>query len=79
MNPKTQDKINELVDLFASSLKVECERLYRSGTVDVDRYNPDHYILPKILVTAAILRRKDDYSPLFDKDHKDDIKNLTRI
>ena len=33
MNPKTQDKINEIVDLFASSLKVECERLYRSGAI----------------------------------------------
>ena len=31
MNPKTQDKINELVDLFAASLKVECERLRRKG------------------------------------------------
>ena len=79
MNPKTQDKINEIVDLFASSLKVECERLYRSGAVDVDRYDPDHYVLPKILVTAAILRRKDDYSPFTKKEHKDDIKNLTSI
>ena len=47
MNPKTQDKINELVDLFASSLKVECERLYRSGAVDADSYDPDHYTLPR--------------------------------
>lgn len=78
MNPKTQDKINELVDLFASSLKVECERLYRSGAVDVDSYDPDLYILPKVLVTAAILRRKGDYSP-FTKEHKRAVKNLRRI
>ena len=78
MNPKTQDKINELADLFAASLKEECERLYRSGAVDVDRYNPDHYILPKILVTAAILRRKDAFVPLH-KQQVETVKNLTRI
>lgn len=79
MNPKTQDKINELVDLFASSLKVECERLYRSGAIDVDSYNhADHYFLPKILVTAAILRRKDDFTPLH-KQQIETVKNLTRI
>ena len=79
MNPKTQDKINELVDLFASSLKVECERLYRSGAVGVDSYDADNYILPKILVTEAILRCKDDFAPLFDKEHKHTVKNLTRV
>ena len=79
MNPKTQDKINELVDLFASSLKVECERLYRSGAVDVESYDPDKYALPKILVTAAILRLKDEFAPLFNKDHKRTIKNLAKI
>ena len=78
MNPKTQEKINELADLFAASLKEECERLYRSGAVDVGSYDPDHYILPKILVTAAILRRKDDYSP-FTKERKRAVKNLIRI
>ena len=81
MNPKTQDKINELVDLFASSLRVECERLYRSGAVDVESYDPDHYALPKILVTAAIMRRKDEFAPLLDNKgrHKRTIENLTRI
>ena len=81
MNPKTQEKINELVDLFAASLRVECERLYRSGAVDVESYDPDHYALPKILVTAAILRRKDDFAPLLDNKgrHKRTIENLTRI
>ena len=78
MNPKTQYKINELVDLFASSLKAECERLYRSGAVGVDSYDANNYILPKILVTAAILRRKDDYSPL-TKEHQHTVENLTRI
>ena len=78
MNPKTQDKITELVDLFASSLKAECERLYRSGTVDVDSYDPDHYTLPKILVTAAILRCKDAFVPPH-KQQVETVKNLTRI
>ena len=78
MNPKIQEKINELVDLFAASLKEECERLHRSGAVDVDSYDPDNYALPKLLVTAAILRRKDDYSP-FTKERKRAVKNLTRI
>lgn len=79
MNTRTQDKINELVDLFASSLKVECNRLYRSGAVDVDRYDQDQYVLPKILVTAAILRLKDEFAPLHDKQQVAAIKNLTSI
>ena len=78
MNPKTQDKINELVDLFAASLKEECERLCRSGAVDVGSYDPDNYVLPKLLVTAAILRRKDEFAP-FTKERKHTVKNLTRI
>ena len=80
MNPKTQDKINELVDLFASSLKVECERLYRSGAVDAGSYDADNYILPKLLVTAAILRCKDAFAPfLSDKESKSTVESLTRI
>ena len=80
MNPKTQDKINELVDLFAASLKAECERLYRSGAVDVDSYDADNYVLPKLLVTAAILRRKDDFVPFpADKESKSTVESLTRI
>ena len=78
MNPKIQDKINELVGLLTTSLKVECERLYRSGAVDVDSYDADNYILPKILVTAAILRRKGDFAPIA-KNYKDEVENLTRI
>ena len=78
MNPKTQNKINELVDLFASSLKAECERLYRSGTVDVGSYDPDNYALPKLLVTASILRCKDAFVPLH-KQQVETVKNLTRI
>ena len=80
MNPKTQEKINELVDLFAASLKVECERMYRSGAVDVGSYDPDKYILPKLIVTAAILRCKDAFAPFpTDKESKSTVENLTRI
>lgn len=75
-NTKTQGKVNELAELFASSIKIESERLYRSGLIDHEKFDQGQYALAKILVTAAIHRLKDDFSPLHDRQLQREIKNL---
>jgi hypothetical protein len=80
MDFKTQDKVNELVDLFASSLKLECQRLYHSGGIDITRFNFDQYPLSKVLLTAAIHRMKDEYAPpIHNPKLRDDVINLIKI
>lgn len=76
MDIKTQNKVDELVNLFASTLRDEAERLYRSGALDIISYDKNQYKLAKILVSASIKRREND---LNDSDLMDDIENLTVI
>ena len=66
MNVKHQGKVNELAEAMASALKIECERLYRSGMVDVEGFDQDHYVLAKTLMTAAMERLKNDFAPRSD-------------
>ena len=75
MNPKHQDKINEIINSHAANLRLECERLYRSGMIDPEQFNPDEYVLAKILLTAAIDRTKYDWRPL-DNGYRQEVKNL---
>lgn len=79
MNVLHQNKCHELVDFVASTMKLECERLYRSGAVDVADYDPDHYVLAEILVTAAMHRLKDTFAPVYKERLKSEVRNLIRI
>ena len=55
-----QRKVEEIADLLCSSIKLEAERLYRSGGIDIDAYDSsEQYILAKILVNASIYRVRD--------------------
>ena len=56
-------KVNELIAGLASNLKLEAERLCRSGGIDVSEYDADQYILAKILVTASLRRCVYPYAP----------------
>ena len=75
MNANHQAKVHELIDSLAAEMKVDCERLYRSGGIDVTEYNPDEYVLAKILVTATMKRNQGVYSPIF-KEGQNAVKNL---
>jgi hypothetical protein len=77
MNPKHQEKIDELTASIAATLRVTAQRLYHSGAVDVDQFNPDEFSLAKILVTAAMHQHKNEFAPLFK--FKDDLENLKRF
>jgi hypothetical protein len=76
MNPKHQEKIDELTASIAATLRVTAQRLYHSGAVDTDQFNPDEYVLAKLLVTAAMFQHADDFAPLYHSKYKDDLENL---
>lgn len=76
MDTATQAKIAELTELFCSTLKVECEKLYRSGMIDTDSYDKGQYALAKILLSASIKRLQDDFAPLHSKGMMKEVKNL---
>lgn len=75
MNPKHQEKIKELVEIFASNLIVVCERLYRSGGIAVEDYSTEDFALAKILLSAAIEQQKRAYYPHSPENRKE-VKNL---
>ena len=76
MKPEHQDKCHELIDSIASRLKVEVNRLYHSGGINPDLYDPGDYALAKILVTSAMLQAIDWYYPQHGRD-REAMKNLT--
>lgn len=74
MKREHKKKINELIKTFNEGLSAEVERLYNSGGIDPADYEDD-YILPKIILTAALYHRKDDFRPLYEP-HTSAFKNL---
>lgn len=75
MNPKHQQKIDELITSIATNLKATAHQLYLSGAVDVERFDPNHYGLAKLLVTAAMHSHKDDFILPFQL-YKNNLENL---
>ena len=67
-------KVRELAQTMRQDLIEEAERLFDSGAIEKKEYDDD-YRLPKILITAAIKRRGDGFSPLADEG-KAELKNL---
>lgn len=47
-------KCRELIDDVALELMERVTNKYKSGGVDTTAFDPDHYVLAKILVTAAL-------------------------
>ena len=79
MHPEHQRKTHELIDLYASNLKIETERLYRSGAIEPDDYDPEYFYLAKVLLTAAIRRTQDFYSPIHNKALLKEINDLCKF
>jgi hypothetical protein len=74
MNPKHQEKIDELINSLAATMRTTAQRLYSSGAIDVDGYNPDDFVLARILVTAAIDQHRYDFAPPIK--YRGDVANL---
>jgi len=75
MHPNHIEKISELADSMAASIKIEARRLGESGAVDLETYDPEEYALAKILVTAAMRNLADNYAPL-NRRYFEDLENL---
>lgn len=67
-------KIYEMIGRVPEALKLECDRLWRSGGVDTTRFEND-YRLPKVILTVALETLAYKYMPMSELDKKD-IKNL---
>ena len=73
------EKVRELVEQYSESLLDEASHLIGSGSVDLEDYSADSYLLSKLLLTAAIHRTMDDYSPGFlARECAKTIRNLIR-
>lgn len=56
------EKINELLDQLADDLRVTILRKKRSGGIDPSNYDPEEYVLAKIVVTAALREHVNSYA-----------------
>lgn len=78
MDNSTQEKVKELADLFCSSIRLESERLYRSGMIDPLHFDRDQYVLAKVLLTASIKRLQNDFYPYHSEVFNKLVKNLEK-
>lgn len=67
-------KIKELLFDVNSELYKEMHRLFKCGGVEPEQYE-DNYLLPKMLLTAALGKIVNAYAPM-DKEYIQVIKNL---
>lgn len=75
MDAKTKKKTKELIKTLSANLLTDCERLYKSGGIDIGKYSKEDYVLTKILLTASLERNKNCFAPL-SADYKREVKNL---
>jgi hypothetical protein len=75
MNRSHKDKMKELIRNLMPVMVKTCEQFYNSGAINISAFNPDEYILAKILVTAAMEKHTEDYQPFHDE-YKKEIQNL---
>ena len=78
MDPKHEAKMDELIANMAVAIKSTCEWYYRYGEIEVEKYNPDDYVLAKILITAAMTQCNDSYCPMTDE-YREDLENLENL
>jgi hypothetical protein len=76
MLPEHHQKVDELIETMASTLRITVHRLYHCGGIDPDSYDTNNYVLAKILVTAAMRHHVDDFAPPFEKEDIEAVKNL---
>ena len=60
---KHLQKIDELAASIVEPLKTTARKLYHSGAIDVDKFDPDKITLAQILLTAAVHNHKYDFAP----------------
>ena len=69
-------KIRSMMPAVRKGLLKECERLLRSGGIDLSEYG-DGFHAPKIVLTVALKNETHQWSPLdWDTSSKKTVKNL---
>ena len=71
---KHLQKIDELAASIVEPLKTTARKLYRSGAIDVEKFDPNKFILAQILLTAAMHNHKYDFAPPIK--YRADLANL---
>lgn len=69
--------IKELLKDFNEGVLAEVKSLYKSGLIDPEKYTPADYCMAKILLTAALHRRKDAFAPM-TTEYKKEVQNLIK-
>jgi hypothetical protein len=69
------EKIDELIDKLAVSMKETAWRLLNGGAVDTDKYSPEEYALAKIIVSAVAEQHAKDFYP-HDPTYRAEVENL---
>lgn len=70
-------KCDEMILRHAVRLREACDRLIRSGGVNLEEYGDD-YVLPKIILTAAIEAIAKDWELPYPE-HRKVVKNLSHF
>lgn len=74
------DKVDHLMTPLMYELKMECQRLIKSGAIDITQYSPEEFALAKTLLTAALRRTTEMYAPpKWNKPACRAIKNLEKV
>jgi hypothetical protein len=71
-------KIKEMMEDEGNGLDYlykRCKSLLNSNAVDKDKFKSDEYVLPKIILCAALLDLSDQYKP-FSEEYRKDVENL---
>ena len=72
---KTENKVKEFLIEHNHIVMEVVHRLYYSGGVDREDYDPEEYALAKVLLTAALRDRKNVFAPV-DRKMLEDVRNL---
>lgn len=73
------ERCQDLIKSFAFTLGAEIESMLSSGMINYQDYK-DGYYLPKLIVSSAIERRKNEFMPPDnDRKGKREIKSFVKI
>ena len=78
MNSKIIEKIEEMLPDVTDFIIAESNRLLTSGLLDLDSYDPEEYVLSKILLVVALRNCADQYMPV-SKEYQKAIKHLSHF
>lgn len=71
------EKVSELLISVNDVVKYECYKLFKSGVIDVEKYDND-FVLPRIILNVALKKATTAHRPLF-KESQEEVKKLEKV